>query len=129
MKPKDIFKDIFSLAVRLLGLYFLFVAVKDLDVPTLMDVATLKGDKLEDIINVILPAVFNLVVAWWLLGGTWLIRRAYPAAPKISDYSQPQADRIMSAPKTVPSSESTDARATEKKLAALVAKPKDERAI
>jgi hypothetical protein len=125
MKQKDIFKEIFSLAIRLLGLYFLFVGLKDLDVQTLMDVATLKGDSLEDIISAILPVVFNLAIAWWLLGRTWLIRRAYPEAPKNSDL-QAERDRAMPAPKLAPLPGLIDAETTEKKLAALVGKPNDD---
>jgi len=128
MKQRDIFKEIFSLAVRLLGLYFLFVGLKDLDVQTLMDVATLKDDSLEDIISAILPVVFNLGIAWWLLGRPWLIRRAYPEAPKNSDL-QAERDRVMPATKSAQLAGLIDGEITDKKLAALVRKPNDDRRV
>ena len=126
MKQRDIFKEIFSLAVRLLGLYFLFVGLKDLDVQTLMDVATLKDDSLEDIISAIIPVVFNLTVAWWLLGSTRLILRAYLIAPKNADLKA-EKDRVMPAPNSAQLAGLIDGETTDKKLAALVRKPNDDR--
>jgi hypothetical protein len=118
-------KEIFSLAVRLLGLYFLFAGLKDLDVQTLMDVTTLKGESPQDIISAILPAVFNLAIAWWLLGSTWLMRRAYSPAPKISNYSSPQPKQATPVAQPVPEPPVTETEEAEKKLAALLRKPKD----
>ena len=64
--------------MRLLRLYFLYIGLKDLDVLALMDVTVIKGDNSDDIISTALPVVFNLALDWWLLGGSFLIRRAYP---------------------------------------------------
>ena len=76
MKRRDIFRDIFSLMVRILGLVFLCLGLKD--VPAVLDVPTiLNGDKVE-ILSTLLPVMFNLAVGWWLIGGGLLIRRAYP---------------------------------------------------
>jgi hypothetical protein len=120
MKPRDLF----GLAVRLLGLVFLYLGLKDM--PMLLDVpALMSGDK-SDIIAAVLPVAFNLAVACWLLRGTLLIRWAYPEAPRTPDYSHPPAERAAA---TQPiQSQAKDLDAAEKKLASLLAKPKDDRA-
>lgn len=124
MKPKDIF----ILAVRLLGLYFLYIGLKDLDVPALMDVTVIKGDNSDDIISTALPVVFNLALAWWLLGGSFLIRRAYPEPSRISDRFPALAEPTAPASQPVQTQALTDLEAAEKKLEALVGKPKDNQA-
>lgn len=124
MKPKDIF----ILAVRLLGLYFLYIGLKDLDVPALMDTTVIKGDNPDDIISTALPVVFNLAVAWWLLGGSFLIRRAYPEPSRISDRFPSLAEPTAPASQPVQTQALTDLEAAEKKLEALVGKPKDDQA-
>lgn len=122
MKPRNIFKDTFGLAVRLLGLYFLYTGLKDLDVQTLMDLPTLKNDSLEDIITAILPVMFNLAVAWWLLGSKMLIRRAYAESPRISEQFHSQPERVAPVSKPDQPQGLTDMETAEKKLAALVGK-------
>ena len=115
-------KDLFILAVRLLGLYFIYVGLKDLDVPAFTDVTILKGDDVNDVISTLLPVVFNLAVGWWLLGCTVLARRAYPESARISDLCPPPK-----APPVAPAAVSsglTDLATAEKKLAALVGQPK-----
>ena len=89
MKPIDIF----GLAVRLLGLFFLYLGLRT--VTSLLDLGAVENASKNDLINAILPIVFNLAVAWWLLGGGWLVRRAYPETPKISDRfpSQPSQSK------------------------------------
>lgn len=77
VKIREIFKEIFGLVIRLLGVYFLWAGLSDLNVPALMNVQMIQSDQWTDIISAILPAAFNLIVAWWLLGGS-LTRRAYP---------------------------------------------------
>ncbi len=71
MKPKVIF----NLAIRLLGLVFLYhglMAVSGL-VPLIFS-----GVILGSLINVFMCA-WQLVVAWWLIGGAPLLsQRAYP---------------------------------------------------
>ena len=124
MKPKDIF----ILAVRLLGLYFLYVGLKDLDVSALMDVTVIKGDNAEDIISTALPVVFNLALSWWLLGGSFLIRRAYPEPSRISDRFPSLTEPPAPASKPAQTQALTDLEVAEKKLAALVGKPKDNQA-
>lgn len=122
MKPKEIF----ILAVRLLGLYFFYTGLKDLDVPALMDVTILKGDNLDDVISTLLPMVFNLAVGWWLLGCAFLIRRAYPESAKISERFSAPAEPVVAPTKPAPSQELNDLQTAEKKLAALVGKPKND---
>ena len=122
MKPRTFFKDIFSLAVRLLGLYFLYTGLKDLDVQTLMDLPTLKNDSLEDVITAILPVMFNLAVAWWLLGSKMLIRRAYAESPRISEQFHSQPEQVAPVSKPDQPQGLTDMETAEKKLAALVGK-------
>jgi len=123
MKPRDIF----GLAVRLLGLFFLYLGLKA--VPPLLDLGAIESASKSDIVNAILPIVFNLAVAWWLLGGGWLMRRAYPEAPKTSDHSPSQAERGTASPDPTRAQELTDMDRAEKKLASLVEKPKDDHAI
>jgi hypothetical protein len=124
MKPKDIF----ILAVRLLGLYFLYIGLKDLDVPALMDATVIRGDNADDVISTALPVAFNLAVAWWLLGGSFLIRRAYPEPSRISDRFPALAEPTAPAPKPAQTQALSDLEAAEKKLEALVGKPKDNQA-
>jgi hypothetical protein len=57
------------------------------------------------------------------------MRRAYPEAPKISDHSRPQAGRGTSAASSTQPQELPDMDRTEKRLASLVEKPKDDRAV
>ncbi len=123
MKPSDIF----GLAVRLLGLYFLYLGLRG--VPLLLDLGAIETASKNDVLNVVLPIAFNLLVAWWLLGGGWLARRAYPEAPRISDHSHPQAERGTPAANPTSAQALTDMDRTEKRLASLVEKPKDGRTV
>ncbi len=123
MKPRDLFKDIFGLAVRLLGLVFLYFGLSA--VPPLLDFGAIETVGRGDLLNTILPIVFNLAVAWWLMGGGLLIRRAYPEASKISDNSHSQVERGAPGLKSIPPRASADMETAEKKLASLVGKPKD----
>jgi len=123
MKPRDIF----GLAVRFLGLIFLYLGLRA--VPSMLDLEAIENAGKGDIINAILPIAFNLLVAWWLLGGGLLMRRAYPDASKTSDHSRPQAEREPPAAGSTQSQELTDMDRAEKRLASLVEKPKDDRAV
>jgi hypothetical protein len=119
-------RDIFGLAVRLLGLVFLYLGLRA--VSPMLDLGAIESAGKIDIINAILPIAFNLLVAWWLLGGGLLVRRAYPEAPKILDHSHSRAERGTPAANSTQSQELTDMDRAEKKLAALVEKPKDDHA-
>ncbi|MGD0251983.1 MAG: hypothetical protein ABSC01_04745 [Verrucomicrobiota bacterium] len=123
MKPRDIFKDIFGLAVRLLGLVFLYLGLSA--VPLLLDFGAIETAGKSDLLNTILPIIFNLAVAWWLIGGGLLIRRAYPEASRISPHSHAQEEGMAPVTKPIQSQGMTDMNATDKKLASLVGKPKD----
>ena len=121
MKRRDLFKDLFGLAVRILGLVFLCLGLKD--VPAVLDIPTLlNGDKVE-ILNAVLPVVFNLAVGWWLIGGGLLIRRAYPetAEPSTAQAERPQLSPNLPRPQALPDRDAADQR-----LASLVGKPKDD---
>jgi hypothetical protein len=126
MKSRDLFKDIFSLAVRLLGLVFLYLGLSA--VTPLLDFTAIQTAGAGDLITVILPIVFNLLVAWWLLGGGFLIRRAYPEASRISPYSPAAEAGAASTAKPTQPQRAPGLDAADKKLAALVEKPKDEQA-
>jgi len=126
MKPSDIFKGIFGLAVRLLGLVFLYFGLST--VPPLLDLGAIETAAKSDIVTAVLPILFNLAVGWWLIGGGLLIRRAYPEASRISAHLQGQGEGTALAAKSAPSQGMTDMDAAEKKLAALVEKPKADRA-
>jgi hypothetical protein len=69
MKPKDIF----SLAIRLLGLFFIAVAAKS--APMIWMAA--ERDSVS--VPAIITTAFFVAVAWWLLGGATILQhRAYP---------------------------------------------------
>ncbi len=128
MKPKDICKDVFGLAVRLLGLYFLCIGLKALNVLALMDMTIIKGDNMNDVFSAALSVVFNLAIAWWLLGSRSLTRRAYPATSKDLDGSHSLSGQVSSVPRPIQIPGLSDMESAEKKLAALVKAPKVDRA-
>jgi hypothetical protein len=125
MKSRDLFKDIFTLAVRLLGLVFLYLGLSA--VAPLLDFSAIETTDKSDLITTILPIVFNLAVAWWLLGGGLLIRRAYPETPVIPSLSPAQREEAMSTTTSTLPQRTTEMESANKKLAALVEKPKDDR--
>ncbi|HLX95614.1 MAG TPA: hypothetical protein VKU37_07710 [Verrucomicrobiae bacterium] len=124
MKSSDLFKDIFSLAVRLLGLFFLYLGLSA--VTPLLDFSAIQTANAGDIINALLPVIFNLLVAWWLLGGRWLIRRAYPETSRISPPAPAPKPGALSTAVPAQSQRTPDMEIADKKLAALVEKPKDD---
>jgi len=126
MKSRDLFKDIFGLAVRLLGLVFLYFGISA--VPPLLDLGAIETAGKSDILNAILPIIFNLAVAWWLIGGGLLIRRAYPETSRISPHSHTPREEAAQATEPIQSQGRADTETAERKLAPLVGKPKDSRA-
>ena len=122
MKPTDLFQDIFALAIRLLGLVFLYFGLRA--VTPLLDLGAIETAGTGDILNAILPIAFNLAIAWWLLGSRWLVRRAYPETSKASDNSHSRVDRETPESRSIPPHELADMDRAEKKLAPLVEKPK-----
>jgi len=123
MKSRDLFKDIFGLAVRLLGLVFLYLGLRA--VTPLLDLGAIETAGKSDIITAILPIVFNLAVAWWLVGGGLLIRRAYPESTKISPRTEAQEEGTAPATRPTRPEGMTDKDTPDKMLARLVEKPKD----
>lgn len=119
MKPKDIF----GLAVRLLGLYFLYLGLKALAEMLGSDV--IESPEKMDIVYALLPVVFEFIVGWWLLGGGLLVRRAYPETARVSENFPGQPTRPVPSPGPAPVAEPAGMDNAEKKLAALVEKPKD----
>jgi hypothetical protein len=74
--------DIFNLMVRLLGLFFIYLAVRE--VPVIFS-----GPPGQVLSRVILTVAFYVGVAWWLLGGAQLlVKRAYPEASSQSPSSE-----------------------------------------
>ena len=122
MKPKDIF----GLAVRLLGLFFLYLGLRT--ATPLLDLGAIETAGKGDIINAILPIVFNLTIAWWLLGGGLLMRRAYPEAPKSLHHSPPQTKPATATSELTPTPDLTNMDRAEKRLVSLVEKPMNDRA-
>jgi len=127
MNNRDLFKDLFRLAVRLLGLFFLYVGLKDLDVPALMDVTIIKGDNWDDLISTLLPVGFNLAIGWWLLGNNFLVRRAYPEVARVLGLSPSSSGPVTPSAQPPPPPQTTELEAAEQKLAALMGKPNEHR--
>lgn len=121
MKPRDIF----GLAVRLLGLYFLYSALNDFAQALGSDI--FQSPEKMDIVYSLLPVFFKLVVSVWLLSGWPLIRLVYPEPKASESFSLPPKRPAASptpSPEPVAPSQPADIDA-DKKLAALVEKPKD----
>lgn len=119
------------MAVRFLGLLFLYNGLKS--VMPMLDLELIENPDKNDIINLLMPVIFNLAIAWWLLGGR-LARWAYPE-PKGREAAPPPPERRDSAPAPAPpsttsasSAQLTGMERAEQKLAALVDKPGDGRA-
>jgi hypothetical protein len=122
MKSKELCRDIFGLAVRLLGLYFLYLVLRA--VSPWLDLEVIENASRNDIINAILPMAFHLAIAWWLLRGDWLLRRAYPDGPKVPVRSSPPPEQETSGTQSVPGKGLTEMDRAEQKLASLVETPK-----
>ncbi len=72
-------RDIFELAVRLLGLVFLYHGLVALPTALPMVWTSMLGVQLVGLLFGIAVAVWPLLVAYWLLGGAQLlVRMAYP---------------------------------------------------
>ena len=85
-------KDLFKLAVRLLGLVFLYHGL--LGLPTLLQLIFFSAGS-GNIIMSILMLAWPLLVAYWLLrGAPLLIRIAYPDADEPSKREQDEVASI-----------------------------------
>jgi len=122
MKDINLYKEIFRLAVRLTGLFFLCIGLKDLVVQTFMVLAQARGTPLINILSNFLPVAFTLTVAFWLLRGNWLIRMAYPEAGKICQPVLPVVQSTEPAATTAATPKLSEMEMAEQKLAALVGK-------
>jgi uncharacterized membrane protein (DUF485 family) len=118
MKPKDIF----GLAVRLLGLYFLYLGLYAF--AQMLNSDVFESPDKSDIVNGLLPVVFDLLVACWLISGVFIIRWAYRETPKISENVPSAAKRPAPSLEPVPAPGLTGMDRAEKKLEALVEKNK-----
>jgi hypothetical protein len=74
-------KDLFQLAVRLLGLVFLYLAIRHL-----APIFHVRG---EEMCLIILTAGIYFGAAWWLIGTQCLIQRAYPDETREPHQAQP----------------------------------------
>jgi len=120
---KHLFKEIFRLAVRLAGLFFLCVGLKDLVVQTFMALTQSHGTSVINILTMFLPVCFTLAVGLWLLRGTWLIRVAYPEQNKPFHDDLPAATPATTVRQPVEREQLSEMEMVEQKLAALVGKP------
>lgn len=95
----------------------------------LLDLELIRHPDTDDIANGLMPVVFNLAVAWWLLGG-WLARRAYPESQEFETRSpermHSRQEPVSPQPRHVPLPQLSGMEQAEQKLAALVEK-RDER--
>ena len=122
MTSGDIFKGIFGLAVRLLGLVFLYFGLSA--IPPLLDMGAIETAAGSDIVTAVLPVVFNLLVAWWLIGGGMLVRRAYPEAFRTAPHPGRRGESTESQIQTGHTPGSSAMEAADKKLESLVEKSK-----
>ncbi len=122
MKETNIYKEIFRLAVRLTGLFFLCIGLKDLVVQSFMVLAQARSTPLINIVTNFLPVAFTLTVAIWLLRGNWLIRMAYPETGKISQPVLPVVQPTEPETVTAAAPKLSDMEIAEQKLEALVGK-------
>ena len=120
MKETHLYKEIFRLAVRLTGLFFLCIGLKDLVVQTFLALAQTRGTPGFNIATNILPVVFTLTVALWLLRGNGLIRLAYPEPGKTSPPATPAPHAGGAEPAPAPNL--SEMQSADQKLAALVAR-------
>lgn len=75
MKPKEIF----TLAVRLLGLVFLYHGLQALPIEAEDLLSALRHFEVINILSTLVLAVWPLIVAYWLLSGAaLLVQIAYP---------------------------------------------------
>lgn len=116
-------KDIFGLAVRLLGLIFLYLGLNATAQALGSDL--IQAPDKSDIINGVLPIVFYLIMAGFLIRGRLLINWAYPEKVQLSEHFPASAKPITPLPQPVSSPLSNGRDQTEEKLAALVEKPKE----
>lgn len=123
LKRGDIFKAIFSLGVKLAGLYFLCIGLKGMEAPAFMDLTTIRCDNLSDVISALIPVVFNCLVAWWLFGCRFLSCRAYPGIAINRGRATPTAETPTLSVKPSQAASVGDVEALENKLSALVRKP------
>lgn len=74
-------KELFSLAVRLLGLGFVYHGLSALPAASTVVFAGLVGGSLSGFLYAIFTALWPLLVAYWLLRGAPLLMQiAYPGA-------------------------------------------------
>ena len=122
MKDTNLYKEIFRLAVRLTGLFFLCIGLKDLVVQTFMVLAQARGTPLINIVSNFLPVAITLTVAFWLLRGNGLIRMAYPEAGTIRQPMSPIVPSTEPAAAGITTQQLSEMEIAEQKLAALMGK-------
>ena len=123
MKDTNLYKEIFRLAVRLTGLFFLCIGLKDLVVQTFMVLAQARGTPLINIVSNFLPVAFTLAVAFWLLRGNGLIRMAYPGTKQARIFNGQVASSTEPDSTATATEKLSEMEVAERKLADLVKKP------
>lgn len=122
MKPKDIF----GLAVRGVGLYFLYLGLYG--ITQFLSSDLIETANKSDIFYALLPVAFNLIIAFCLLKAWFLVnlvRWAYPESPKLSEHlPAPSPPPQPPSPASAPAPALSGMEQAEKKLASLVEKPR-----
>ena len=88
----SLFKDIFVLAIRLAGLWFLCLGLYD--VIPLLSVGNLRLIAQDDLWAIALPIVFKLMLSLWLLRNRLIVRLAYPAEKRQVLTGQPTRGEV-----------------------------------
>jgi len=118
MKGNELFKNIFALAVKLTGLWFIYLGFRDM--PPILQLPTMVGYTTNDIVTAVLPAAFNLLVGWWLVANKFLIRCGYPDNMKSAVFHHLVDSTENAAAKPITASAAREEKSMDEKLATLV---------
>jgi hypothetical protein len=93
MKPPEIFK----IALRILGLVFLYHGLLQLPMTVVQLIGAISGKAIPQALFTSIMLAWPLLVAWWLLrGAPLLVRLAYPEVKTTPPDTQPAPNPVAS---------------------------------